>query len=153
MYCTHCGNQLKKNAKFCSACGTAAKGKTSQEKNANTKKAQTTAGKGVRIPMPLLVAGGVLILFLGFLIFQRSGNQVAQQQPAQIDQTMQSKVFAVAENFQCPCGECNDNLSICDCNSPNGAMEVKGFILKGLEQGKTVEQLKQAVAIRYPKAT
>lgn len=151
MYCTHCGNQLKKNAKFCSSCGTAVKSKSAQAK-ATPKKAQPKAGKGVRIPMPLLVAGGVLILFLGFLIFQRSGNQVAQQ-PMQIDQTMQSKVFAVAEDFQCPCGDCNDNLSICDCNAPNGAMEVKGFILKGLEQGKTAEQVKQAVAIRYPEAS
>lgn len=156
MFCTSCGNQLKKNAKFCSACGAAVSGKAQPQKNHKKKSQHSANTKAVKVPMPLLVAGGILILFLGFLIFNKSGNKVAQQQVAPangISQSMQSKVFAVAEGLNCPCGQCNDSLTVCDCTNAGGAMEAKEFILKGLEKGKTVDQMKQAVAVRYPAAT
>lgn len=103
--------------------------------------------------MPALIIGAVLVVFLGFLIMRKPANSTANYTPVptnNVSPALQAQLAQVAEGFTCFCGQCNDKLMECDCtNSPNGAMEVKQFILTGLEQGKTVDQMKQAVTLKY----
>ena len=143
MFCTKCGNELKKGAKFCSSCGTAVSGKS------RNKKSKKQSGSGVTIPMPALIIGAVLIVFLGFLVFRQPGSSGDAAKSGGVSPQLQAQMTQVAQNFTCFCGDCNDNLAECACNMPKGATEVKRFILTGLQQGKTVEQMQQAVAVKY----
>ncbi|HKJ69135.1 MAG TPA: zinc-ribbon domain-containing protein [bacterium] len=149
MYCIECGAALKSNAKFCSKCGNPVGGsKKSKSKQQSAGKAKSS-GNRVRVPMPVLLIGGAIIVLLGAVLLLRNPQGGGSPAMSPQNQQLQSKMFAVAEQFPCPCGECNDNLAVCDCTAPNGAQEAKQFISQGLADGKTVEQMVTAVQLKY----
>ncbi|MCF7803065.1 MAG: zinc ribbon domain-containing protein [Candidatus Marinimicrobia bacterium] len=149
MYCTQCGNEIKKqNAKFCPSCGAATKGKDKKQKQPQKKSSGKLGKNGITIPIPALVLGVLGIIVVGFILM--SGNDAPQQTMTSPEQqALRAEVIQVAEQFMCPCGDCNDNLAACDCAAPGGATEVKRFIQNGLEDGKTVEQMAAAVSMKY----
>jgi len=152
MYCTQCGAELKSGAQFCSKCGN----QVQSGKKGSRKKQQQTSRKGhnsntktVRVPMPMLVIGGLVIFFLGAVLLLRQPDRQAPQAAQQPQSAMRQDVYAVATQFTCPCGDCQDNLAVCDCTVPHGAMEVKKFISLGLDQGRTPDQMVAAVQLKY----
>jgi len=161
MYCTQCGNELKENAKFCSSCGTAVKKSTQKtvkqhpESGKNDKSPkQSKNTSGIQVPIPAMIIGAGILIILGFLAF-KPDSQTPQHQPTTSadQQQLRSQVVAVAKQFQCPCGDCSDNLARCDCTAPNGAVEVKRFIQRGLQDGKSVQQMVSAVSLKYQVST
>lgn len=61
-----------------------------------------------------------------------------------------ARVQAIASRFLCGCGNCGDDtVWACDCTHPKGATEVKEFITKELQDGKTVPQIIESVKARY----
>lgn len=152
MYCPTCGNKLKAKANFCTKCGEeigAKQQSSSKKKNKKKKPTEVTESGGVRIPVPALVGGAIVLIILAFVML---GNRPTQQMPvssSQMQTGYSAQVQQVASNFMCPCGQCNDNLAVCNCNSPSGSVEVKGFIQQGLAQGKTVDQMIAAVQLKY----
>lgn len=152
MYCIHCGAELKSDAQFCSKCGNPAnagkKGGRQKKKQAAGNQ-KNTNGKTVSVPMPVLVIGGLVIVFFGIVLLTRQPGQQAPMVAQQPQNTMRQDVYAVATQFTCPCGDCQDNLAVCDCTVPHGAMEVKQFIREGLDQGRTPDQMVTAVQLKY----
>lgn len=55
------------------------------------------------------------------------GEQLAKLYPA---------VYEVASQFNCPCGDCNDGIEVCDCDMVRGATEVRSFIYQLLQVHK-----------------
>ncbi len=55
------------------------------------------------------------------------GEQLAKLYPA---------VYEVAAQFNCPCGDCNDGVEVCDCDMVRGATEVRTFIYQLLQVHK-----------------
>jgi hypothetical protein len=55
------------------------------------------------------------------------GEELARLYPA---------VYEVASQFNCPCGECNDGVEVCDCDMVRGATEVRTFIYQLLQVHK-----------------
>ncbi|MBS1272387.1 MAG: hypothetical protein MAGBODY4_01532 [Candidatus Marinimicrobia bacterium] len=148
MYCTQCGNELKANAKFCSSCGAATKGKGKKPKQSQKKSSGKSGKSGITIPIPAAVLGVLGIIVIGFILM--GGNDAPQQTMTSPEQqALRADVIQVAENFMCPCGDCNDNLAACDCAAPGGATEVKRFIAQGVQDGKTQEQMVMAVSLKY----
>ena len=152
MYCIQCGAELKSGAQYCSKCGnpvqSGKKGTAQKQKRASVGKG-STGGKAIQMPMPVLVIGGLVILFLGALLLLRQPNRQAPLTAAPQQNAMREDVYAVATQFTCPCGQCQDNLAVCDCTLPHGAMEVKRFISQGLDQGRTADQMVTAVQLKY----
>ena len=156
MYCTHCGNKLKENAQFCSACGTEVHAVRENSPAAETQQKSDSNSRGlmrgVKIPLPTLLVGAGVLILLGFLVFTPDSPQQNSRQAQSLspqEQQLRSQIMTVARQFQCPCGECGDNLAACDCTSPDGAVEVKRFIRKGLQDGKTTDQMVTAVSLKY----
>ncbi len=155
-YCTRCGNALKEKAKFCSSCGNKVTGQ-SKSRAGESKKEKPAGGKqkekpGIKVPLPALILGAGILIVLGFLAFAPDSPRQAARQNTPVsagEQQMLAQIQTVARQFPCPCGDCSDNLAVCDCNSPNGAVEVKRFIRQGLEAGKSVDQMVTAVSLKY----
>lgn len=176
MYCIQCGQHLPETAKFCSKCGAAtvqniqSGSETSSESvvaNQSSAKRRTEDEVGTpkgkydkkappRIsPLSIFLAVVGLILIIVLLnpwheakvppsdFHPTTGN------PNAVAPAFNVQVVRIADKFMCPCGQCNDVLSECDCTLPNGAQEVKSFILTGLKQGKTEAQVIQATALKY----
>jgi len=154
MYCTQCGNEIKKqNAKFCPSCGAGVKGSGKKSKKTKGKSSKQSGKSGVTIPIPALVLGVMGLIVVGFFVFSGGNDQLQQTKMSPEQQALRADVIQVAEQFMCPCGDCNDNLAACDCNAPKGATEVKRFIQNGLADGKTPQQMTAAVAMKYQVGT
>ena len=53
-------------------------------------------------------------------------------------------------HFVCPCGKCDDELKVCDCDHPKGAQEVKQFIDEKIRSGKyTIDKIIEFVDHKY----
>lgn len=60
------------------------------------------------------------------------------------------RIEAIASRFLCSCGNCGDDtVWACDCEHPNGALEVKGFIANQLAQGTSVDAVTELVKKKY----
>lgn len=146
MYCPECGSKLKQNAKFCTACGASIVDKKKQKQKPSRKQKSKNKGKS-QIPLPLILGGALVLVIVVLFFFQ---NNLNQQMHNNSNVTAYSEqVQQVAANFMCPCGECNDNLALCNCTAPNGSEDVKGFIQEGLNQEKSTEQMITAVQLKY----
>ncbi len=148
MYCIECGAELKSHAKFCSKCGKPVQSSKSTSKMQTGDKSESS-GKRVQVPIPLLLIGGAVIVLLGAVLLLNNPQRDSSSGMSPQNQALRAKMFAVAEQFQCPCGECSDNLAACDCTAPSGAQEVKRFITQGLADGKTADQMVTAVQLKY----
>ena len=53
--------------------------------------------------------------------------------------------------FECPCGQCGiEELYECDCNHPNGAIEIKRFIDQKITGSTfTVQEITEQVNNKY----
>ncbi len=58
----------------------------------------------------------------------------------------------VAALVDCPCGNCQLRLVDCDCSRDRGAHEVKAFIAKRLQEGRSVDEIVRAVGRVYGEA-
>ena len=69
-YCTQCGSKLKPGARFCTACGAQVEQASSQVRTRpRGKKGRHTARRWSISPAVLALAGGVLLILAGILIF------------------------------------------------------------------------------------
>jgi|GEM_PF-1223727 len=170
MYCTQCGTHLPETAKFCSRCGSPTIQNTDQSSQSGKsskapareladigeKKEKFDKKAPPRIPLLsifLAVIGLILIIVL-LNPWHKAEAPPADFNPTGGDQNAVQPVFnaqvmQIAEKFMCPCGECNDVLSECDCTMPNGAQEAKTFIMNALQAGKSTQQVIQATALKY----
>ncbi len=59
--------------------------------------------------------------------------------------------YTIISSFECPCGQCGiPELTDCNCNHPNGALEVKGYIDRLIAAGNlSVEQIINEVDKKY----
>lgn len=160
MYCVQCGTQLPNQAKYCSSCGahtrqpgqkaTSRKREIPREKEKLNRKAPPKVAP-LYIILAIIGIGLILVLLNPWHAgqerptdFLNSGEQAQSVAPETHNTMMQ-----IAGKFMCPCGECSDILAECDCDMPKGSVEVKGFIIQGLQQGKTPEQVTRAVEMKY----
>ena len=65
-------------------------------------------------------------------------------------QALGGEVLAIAEHYNCPCGNCDgDSVAACDCTHPGGAMETKGWIASMLNHGESQEAIDAALVNRF----
>lgn len=75
---------------------------------------------------------------------KESANQASQPIATMADRT------EIISRFTCPCGQCEDALSICDCEHPGGAKEIKQFVDEKIARGKyTTDQIIEFVDHKY----
>ncbi len=138
MKCPSCGRHITPRSKFCPYCGKPAAPRRSHPE------AQTPSS---RLPLYVaLVTAGVAFGALSFYLLQKRettattataaatgfdpmlrGEELARLYPA---------VYEVASQFNCPCGDCNDGVEVCDCDMVRGATEVRTFIYQLLQVHK-----------------
>jgi len=104
---------------------------------------------GIRIPTSVAVIIGIIVVGLIFVLIQHHPNTTRGEQAAPLANQWSQQVLTVARQFNCPCGNCDDNMAVCDCTDPHGAVEAKNFIRNGLQEGKTTDQMVMAVALKY----
>lgn len=173
MYCTQCGNELPNVAQFCSNCGTETVKNTGQEsgktKSSGKKKETQQKRKEIRdvkekqdrkappkiAPLYIFLAIIGIALILVLLHPWHTGQERPQDFKGSssslqtIDPQLNNQMVQIADQFMCPCGECKHSLTECDCDMPRGAVEVKSFIIQGLQQGRTPAQVVSAVEMKY----
>lgn len=134
MKCPSCGRHIAPRSNFCPYCGKPAAPR--HHKNATPK---TTP----RWPLYLtLVVAVVAIGALSFRWLEEKEPAASATAPAtDFDPTLRGEqlaqrypaVYEVAAQFNCPCGDCNDGVEVCDCQMERGAAEVRSFIYQLLQ--------------------
>lgn len=149
MHCEHCGNEVSLNDTLCPWCDAPLTEKKSENRQEARGKAAPPPKQGITVSIPVALTVGVIVVAaLTFLILRNTGSPKAMSETVMNNQ-WSPQVVSVAKQFTCPCGTCTDNLLICNCDDPGGAFEAKTFIQKGVQAGKTPDQMVQAVALKY----
>ncbi len=149
MHCEHCGKEVSAKDTRCPWCDAPVTGEKTEAPKRGSEKATQGVKQGITVSIPVALTVGVIIVAaLTFLILRNSHSPRAMANAPQGNQ-WSPQVVSVAKQFTCPCGTCNDNLLICNCDDPGGAFEAKTFIRSGFQEGKTPEQMVQAVAMKY----
>lgn len=142
MHCHSCGRRNTTAHRFCPYCGSSlATGRTGP----NTR----------RVGLVLLGAG--LLVVVGFgsahLASRTQGGAprgtASLADRAALPMITDPAVLAVAERFDCPCGNCQDGLATCMCDHDNGAAEVKQFIARKLAEGHEQLHVVEMVSEAY----
>ncbi|MGH7456611.1 MAG: zinc ribbon domain-containing protein, partial [bacterium] len=116
MKCPTCGRHITPRSNFCPYCG------KSVVPRRNKQKAQTTPQ---RLPLYIaLMTAGVAIGVLSFYSLQTREPATAAATAADFDPILRGEqlaglypaVYEVAAQFNCPCGDCNDGVEVCDCD-------------------------------------
>lgn len=167
MKCQKCGNQNDADAKYCEQCGSYLldnSSKRSSIKNRNKKReniynSESKNNSLMPIVTSLLSLKSVwiiisVILFALLLVglYSSNNNRYNQDNDRFIDQrsdnpVVEAKVFEIASNFVCECGNCNEeSLDICKCNY---AVDERKFIRDYLEQNKNTADIITAMVTKY----
>jgi len=93
-------------------------------------------------------------IVIGFAVFKYSSTYERNTSPAVANLTANppvqtAAVLDVAKQFLCPCGNCNDQLDVCDCEHKNGALEVKAFIAEQFRLGHKKPHITEMVMQRF----
>ncbi len=139
MKCPACGRHITPRSNFCPYCGQPA-----APRHNNKQRAQTTPQ---RLPLYIaLVVAGIAAGVLSFywLQTQEPATPTATAVAADFDPMLRGEqlaklypaVYEVASQFNCPCGDCNDGVEVCDCDMVRGATEVRSFIYQLLQVHK-----------------
>lgn len=166
--CSHCGEELPVKSKYCIYCG--AKVKTGQsaavraprqenraryvnkrKKSSVSRKPRLTKRNLIGYVVVIVIVLGVAGYFLAAFPNRESnvsrgnlntgfGNNLVWSQEVQ----------RIASNFNCSCGACGvTRLDICTCDSVKGAVEVKNYIQRFINQGLPEEEIIVKVEDRY----
>lgn len=131
MKCHECGRHITPRSKFCPYCGKAVAARQNNKNKATPTKPHW--------PLYLtLVIAGIALGVTAFWWLQREKSSPA---PSNFDPTLRGEplaklypaVYEVAAQFNCPCGDCNDGVEVCDCEMERGAAEVRLFIYQLLQ--------------------
>ncbi|MCI0698708.1 zinc ribbon domain-containing protein [candidate division KSB1 bacterium] len=136
MKCPTCGRHITPRSNFCPYCGKPAAPR-------RTKSQPQTISPRWPLYTALILAGIAIGVFSFYWLQSREtvtataaatdfdpmlrGEQLAKLYPA---------VYEVAAQFNCPCGDCNDGVEVCDCDMVRGATEVRTFIYQLLQVHK-----------------
>ena len=133
MKCAECHRTVHKRDRFCPNCGAPIRFRQHPA-------AKTVARPGMNWPA-LLAAVAFGILIGAFAMY--SNSKKTPSAPSGFDPRLRGpqlasmfpQVYQVASQFNCPCGTCSDGLEVCDCDMPNGAVQVRQFIYDQLTMG------------------
>ena len=173
--CRKCGKELQKGDRFCTSCGVknevrkkSAKA-SGQYRNTGKSRSRTTAagrGKGSRgISTTTVVVISVIVAAAaalgGFAIASATSRRPSRlasgnsgfsslNSGAGANIKWSDDVQRIASNFNCPCGSCGiTRLDHCTCDASRGAVEIKTYIKKLLDQQLSVEQVMASVEEKY----
>lgn len=144
MKCQNCQHTVTRKSKFCPKCGERILPRTSSQK----------AGRGRNISVGYTLGLVGLGILIGFAVFKYSSESLDQTNRTtpnlQVGSSVQSPaVLDIAKDFICPCGSCSDPLDTCQCDHPNGALEVKGFISQKLQEGHKKPHIVEMLMEKY----
>ncbi len=144
MKCQNCNRTVTRKAKFCPTCGEKIIHRTSAKQANNSQGTPFVYGIG-------FLALGILIGFVVFKFSSNTGNQSTSMatnfQNPPVIQT--AEVLGIAKEFMCFCGNCSDPLHTCQCDHPEGAVEVKNFIAQKLQEGHQKSHIVELVQSQY----
>lgn len=137
MKCSECGRHITPRSKFCQYCG----------RPASARRQNKTPAAPAKPNWPLylaLIIAGIAIGALAWRWFQEpksAAQPLASASTAAFDPTLYGEplakqfpaVYEVASQFNCPCGDCNDGVEVCDCVMVRGGAEVRQFIYELLQ--------------------
>jgi hypothetical protein len=133
MKCFECGRHITPRSKFCPYCGKPVSSRRSPKAPLSAKKPNW--------PLYLtLVLAGIVMGVLAFRWLQKQ-EPASAATATNFDPTLRGEqlaklypqVYEVASQFNCPCGDCNDGVEVCDCEMARGAAEVRSFIYQLLQ--------------------
>ncbi len=148
MKCLSCGRHIAPRSNFCPYCGKPAAPRR------NKIDTQKTTVRWL-LYLVLLVAS-IAIGVLSFRWLQEKETYTATGTATDFDPTVRGEqlaqlyptVYEVAAQFNCPCGDCNDGVEVCDCQMERGAAEVRSFIYQLLQIHKP-QHVIELVAEKY----
>lgn len=162
-FCPTCGSENDKTARFCSNCGynlkimnntPPRKVKSNQKsKKQNRERPKVLHFSGI-IKEHKIITGAVVILLV-FLIYQSVPQNDEYNNQAYIPSGVNGSLVnaisdsitaAVIKNFDCACGECNDPLDVCTCET---AAEERRFIQSEAARDISAEGIITAVKNKY----
>jgi cytochrome c-type biogenesis protein CcmH/NrfF len=76
-------------------------------------------------------------------------SSYSQVQVGKLTATQQDIYNKLNSRYKCLCGDCDLMLYECDCDSEQGATEIKNFIKYNLAQGQSEAELINSLAARY----
>lgn len=136
MKCSACGRHITPRAKFCPYCGRSAAARQNQ-------KAAAPAKSNWPLYITLVMAG-IAIGAVAWRWIQEPNHSTPPAVNASttaFDPTLYGEplakqfpaVYEVAAQFNCPCGDCNDGIEVCDCQMERGGAEVRQYIYELLQ--------------------
>ncbi len=138
MYCPQCGHKNTRKNRFCTGCG-------SNLRAPQTKSKHKEINQSSQTKIVAIVSLAIISILL-FIVVSKD------KQPAKANAPLQSAaVLEIAKNFHCFCGNCDDRLDVCDCTHAGGAVEVKNFIIRKLNEGHRAEHITDLVRETYGK--
>lgn len=112
-----------------------------------------SSGKKISDNSWFLVTIVLLGLVMVFVVLMRYGSAKPTSKEDPFAQLTSDQVALVDEITYdigpCPCGQCDLQLSNCDCDHPNGAETLKGAMAQGIKRGLTKDQILQDLQERY----
>lgn len=159
-FCSSCGAELKPDAKFCGSCGEAVEQEPVVVKSTPKKKARQASKAKQPVPKVqtgnnikwIAIAAVVVVVILFIQDSNQTKNPVRRSTPVNVenvsgDLQLEGNVREVAALFSCSCGNCNaEALETCTCGK---AQEERQFIRDLLRKGQTIDQVVQAVNLKY----
>ncbi len=113
----------------------------------------TSNSKNIKSQPWLLLAVVLVGLLVAFVVLVGyDGVKPAQEKNpySQLTSTQVSLADEITDEIGlCPCGQCNVQLTACDCDHPKGAETLKGTIAQGIKQGWAKDQILQDLQQRY----
>lgn len=153
MYCPNCRQKNTRRSKFCSNCGE----DLTRAVVAQSKKQGKTSGGGIPIHYVFALVAGALLLGVLLANLVEEDAPANQSAPGGNLTIHSAAVLDIAREFNCPCGQCDHSLDVCDCQHDNGAVEIKTFIVQKLlerhHKPHIVEMVQQAYGGQKPTST
>jgi cytochrome c-type biogenesis protein CcmH/NrfF len=89
--------------------------------------------------LPILFGLAVVILVFALNREEEAPEPIHTHTPQALTASTDPATKRIAEQFNCPCGQCEHTLAECTCEHPKGAKEVKAFITHELLHAKRSE--------------
>ncbi len=155
MKCPTCGRHITPRSNFCPYCGKPAAPRRTQSQP------QTTSPRWPLYTALILAGIAIGILSFYWLQFRETATATAAATATGFDPMLRGEqlaklypaVYEVAAQFNCPCGDCNDGIEVCDCDMVRGATEVRTFIYQHLQVHKpphVIEMVEEKYGHRKP---
>jgi hypothetical protein len=167
-HCSHCGEELPKKSKYCIYCGTKIKtGQTAavraprqenrarnapkHKKSSVRRKSRLTRSNVIGYVVVIVIVLGVAGYFISVFPNRESNVNRGNLNTGSGNNLVWSQdVQRIASNFNCPCGACGvTRLDVCTCDIIKGAVEVKNYIQRFINQGLPEEEIIVKVEGRY----